>query len=221
MKIAGLDLSPNSSGVTVFDVNKSLEVVKTDYMGFTTVKKNECQNVHFYHDKKSFNNNVEKYVWMHDLILEKLKDVEYVAIEDYAYAGIGKVFNIAEFAGSLKEMLYRNNMKIRLYDPTSIKMYFTSRGDADKISMSDKYDSFTCNYKHKLNHLPKVTNPKGNSPTSDIIDSFVICDLLLLELKLRSGLVLLKDLQTHEIKLMNRVTTTHPVNILAQEFIGK
>ena len=220
MKIAGLDLSPNSSGVTKFTLDEKFNVIESDYLGFTTVKKNECDKIHHYKNN-DFENYIEKTIWMRDKIDVFLDDTDYIAIEDYAFAARGRVFHIAEFAGIQKEMAYEAGRHIRLYDPGSIKIYADGRGNCDKISMSDAYENSTLLYKHDLKHLPEVNKSNGNSPTSDVIDSFFICDLLLLELKLRNGLVDLKTYPQKVIKVFNRTSPSFPDNILSRDFMVK
>lgn len=220
MIIAGLDLSPNSSGLTKFELDNELNVIKSEYMGFTTVKKNSCENIHYY-NPKHFNNYLDKVVWMKGKIQTFINDCSFIAIEDYAFSSVGKVFNIAEFAGIIKEMAYNLLISIRLYDPNSIKIFATDKGNCDKLSMYDAFEKLSVPYKHSMTHLPEVNKGNGVSPTSDIIDSFFICELLLLELKLRKGLVYLKNYPEKVIKVMNRTTKSNPVNILAQDFIVK
>lgn len=221
--ICGLDLSPNSSGATKLILDEKFNVIKSDYLGFTTTKKySHDENIHYYNNSSknpTYHHYFSKFVWMKEKIAEFTKDCDYVAIEDYAFAGIGKVFNIAEFAGMIKLHLFENNKKVRLYDPGSIKIFATDRGNCDKISMNDAYEELYCDYKMNLSHLPIVDISKGRSPTSDIIDSFFIVELLYLELQLRKALVNLTDYSEQIIKVMNRVTKSRPENILSTEFI--
>lgn len=220
MIIAGLDLSINSSGLTKLYLDNECNVIKTEFMGFTTTKKHERENV-FYYKKDQFTNYIEQNFWMLEKIQPFIEDVEYLAIEDYAFGAKGQVFHIGEFIGFLKHTFFSNNKKIRLYDPNSIKLFASGRGQCDKLSMYESFIECEDLYKPDLRDLPVVETSKGKSPTSDIVDSFYISKLLLYEMKLRKGLILLKDLDENSIKVFNRVTKNNPINILAQDFIEK
>lgn len=213
MKIVGIDNSVNSPGVVWFELDEKLEVKRKNYLGFTTVKKNASSNIiHF--KKKDFSNDIEQYLWMRDIIFETvkedLKDIpDYMAIENYSFASKGKVFNIAESTGALKVKFFENEVPIRLYDPASIKMYFSGAGNADKPKMKEAYDK-----------LPELERFKENI-NEDVIDAFAICKLLNLELKLRKGLIKLYDLDENTIRVFNRTTKAHKENLLVEEYIQK
>ena len=67
-----------------------------------------------------------------------------------------------------------------------------------------------------MTHLPEF-----KSPRNDIQDAWYIAKLLQLEIKLRSGLIMLHDLPEHEIVVFNRCTKKYPVNLLARDFLQK
>lgn len=229
IKIAGLDLSKNSSGISKFVLNEELEMDGAPtYIGFSTTKKNEKELMSgsrvFHYKKEWFKNGFEKNYWFRDRILDFVKDCEYVAIEGYAYAGKGEVFDISEFTSTIKNSLYDLGIKMRIYDPNSIKM-FAVKGNADKLDMYEAIlkmkDSLTCFDMSDLPIVDEKHRKKGVSPTSDIVDSYFIARLLWQELKLRKALVKLKDLPEAVIRVFNRVTDSQPVNILDQDFISK
>lgn len=214
MIITGLDLSQNGSGCVKFELDKNLNIIKKDYLGFTHVKKNSSKNVLFY-SKKQFRNYFEQNEWMKNHILDFCKDVEFCSIEDYAFSALGRITFLAEFEGLVKYSLYQEGKKIRLYDIASIKMYACDNGGATKEDMIDKYDKDALD-PLKLNYLPRFKSPK-----EDIVDAFWIVNLLLLELRLRKGLIQLSSLTEKQIQIFNRVTKSHPVNILATDFYHK
>lgn len=220
MKIAGLDLSLNSSGLVKYELKDDMSVSVVDTMGFTTVKKNSFDGVHHYRPK-DFDNSFDKTEWMFERMDKFLEDVEYVAIEDYAFGAVGKVFHIAEFIGYIKIRLYQQGKKIRLYDPNTIKMFATTKGVADKITMSDFFDAYKVSHKPDMKCMPLVNKGSGVSPTSDIIDAFFICELLYKELQLRKAVIDLKNEPEHVIRVFNKVTKSYPTNILGRDFIEK
>jgi hypothetical protein len=218
MIIVGLDLSPKSPGCFKYTLDDDMKPIDFDHLGFTDVKKNEKDKIHFYHKKNTFNNYIDREHWMLEHITKFCEGADYVSIEDYAFAAKGRVFHIAEFAGLVKYNLYRNNMKLRLYDPGSIKLFATTRGNCDKISMYEAFQE-SGNMKFDLKGLPVVNRPSGKSPTSDLVDAYYCANLLLVELTIREGLKTVKDYGKDVIQVFNRVTVAHPTNILSQDFI--
>jgi len=160
---------------------------------------------------------------MCDRIVDWCKDCEYVAVEDYAYGksgAMGLIFNLAEFEGNVKISLFNDGKKLRWYAVNQIKKFFTEYGLSDKISMYQAWQNLTSK-KPDLSDLPEVDNGHGVSPTSDIVDSFAICEYLRTELCLRRGILLLKDLSTKKIECFNACTTEHPQGLLVADFISK
>lgn len=218
MIIVGADLSMNGSGLVKLYLDDDLKVYKTDRMGFCSVKKYESDGIYLYR-KKDFKHRYNATKWM----LEKIKDfvspANYIAIEDYAFGASGNNFDIGEFIGQIKYMVFANDIPMRLYDPNSIKKFATGKGNADKISM---YDSFinVNDIKPDIKGLPIPNKGSGVTPTSDIIDAYWIAMLLRQELSLRKGIDILRDLDENLISIFNRVTKSNPVNILDQDFIN-
>ena len=220
MKIAGLDLSINGSGCVRLELDKNLDIINKEYLSFTQVKKNSTKEI-LYFSKKQFKNNFEQNAWTVANIFKICEGCEYVAIEDYAFGAKGMVFHIGEFIGEIKRFMYwgwdKNNQgtNLRLYDPCSIKMWATDRGNATKEDMVDAYDKI-----HKDPFKLTFLNRFG-SHKEDIVDAYFIATLLVTELKLRKGLTQLKDLTEKQIQIFNRTTKSHPTNILATAFYHK
>ena len=104
----------------------------------------------------------------------------------------------------------------RKYDPNSVKMHFTSNGAAKKNLMAIHY----LKKEHQLKDF-KFNLDSIKSPVEDVVDSYAVATLLQLELKLRKGIIQLRDLSEKQIQIFNRVTKSNPTNILSQDFISK
>lgn len=227
MIIAGLDVSLTSPGVVkaVLD-DSTLDIVDMTWLGFTTVAKdhkNSKGSLKFY---KKFPNYFERSIYIRDSILYFLFGkscfVDYAAFEDYPYGGVsGQVFHIGGFTEIIKLELYQLGASLRLYDITLIKKLATFRGNADKLAMYDEFINIPVEHRIDISDLPKVETSKGKSPTSDIIDAYYIMKLLQTELKLRRGLLSLRDMSENMNWIFNRVTKTSDENILTREFIKK
>lgn len=216
MIIIGADISVNSPGFVKFELDNNLDISKKSYFGFTQVKKHESENIHYF-KKDMFNNDYSQFEYM----LQKIKlfadVVDYLSFEDYAFSAVGRITQIAEFSSVIKMDFYRNNTKLRAYDIPSIKMFATGKGNGDKLYMEDAYNALQSTEKFDLSHLPN----KGKSPASDIIDAFWIAKLLQTELKLRKGLIALKDLTEKQIQIFNRTTKSQKENLLSTDFYSK
>ena len=192
------------------------------YYGFTNKKKLEQDHI-LYYNNKDFNSDYAKYNWMRDKIMEWTKDIEYAAVEDYAYGksgALGQIFSLAEFEGNIKLKWIELGKKMRLYSVNSNKKFFSGYGLSDKIGMRDAFDKWT-ETKPDLRSLPEVDNGKGVSPTSDICDAYALCEFLRCELKLRAGIIQLHQLPKHQIECFNICTKETPTGLLTAPFITK
>ena len=192
------------------------------YYGFTNKKKLEQDHI-LYYNNKDFNSDYAKYNWMRDKIMEWTKDIEYAAVEDYAYGksgALGQIFSLAEFEGNIKLKWIELGKKMRLYSVNSNKKFFSGYGLSDKIGMRDGFDKWT-ETKPDLSTLPEVDNGKGVSPTSDICDAYALCEFLRCELKLRAGIIQLHQLPKHQIECFNICSKSCPTGLLTAPFITK
>jgi len=225
MIICGVDMSVNSPAVVRFELDEEFNVVNKKYLTFSQVKKyggesSEGKVISF--KKASFAENINQYTFMRDMIIETIGEADYVAFEGYAYSAMGQVFDIAEATASVKIGLFDSDIPFRIYDISSIKMFATTNGNADKISMEEEYEKLGVDEKFNLSFLPMVHEKKSGNPKDNIVDAFFVCKLLHTEMKLRHGRMTLKDLDhPKKIGLFNRVTKSNPVNILDTEFIKK
>ena len=93
--------------------------------------------------------------------------VEIVAMEDYALGAHGKVFNIAECTGVLKQFMMMTGIKFYTFPPCYVKKTFFGKGNAVKEDMGMAY-------KQKYGVDISVLFEKDgswDSPMSDIVDS--------------------------------------------------
>lgn len=159
-----------------------------------------------------------------ELDVTYLPDV-YYSIEGYAM-GMGskntnRLLQIAELTGVVKNTIYGCGSKMRIHDPKTVKL-FACHGSANKIEMRE---AAAQNGFEIPDNLFKVKKSKGrpddlDGPGTDVIDAYWLGQMLVLELRLRDGLIVMSDLPHNQIKVFNRVTKTYPVNVLARPFIG-
>jgi len=68
-------------------------------------------------------------------ITELLDDIEFVAIEDYAYSAYGSMTNLAELSGIVKYYLYKIKKPFFLLATTALKKFVMGKGNAPKEAM--------------------------------------------------------------------------------------
>ena len=218
MKITGIDNSKNSPGIVKFIIDdETFKIIGLDYLGITTTssknpKSEVTKNCLRLYDKEI--DDYEKINFMSDNILNFVKDCEYVAFENYAYSSTGMIFDLAESTGILKWRIYNENKKLRFFAPSLIKMFATTKGNADKQKMIETYK----NIGNPLN-LPNSLLEKH--PFEDIIDAYFITKLLYMELSIRRGFIKLHELNEEQIRPFNHISNSQKVNLLSLDFIQK
>lgn len=229
MKIAGLDLSVTSSGVVIEEVDDKFDIVGIERHGFTTVQKNAILNGIEYYSYDDYRNTYQRYAHLQTKILEWCKDCEYISVEAYAISKGqgGRVFDLAEYEGYIKQELFRQGKKLRFYPPNQNKKLFSEYGNADKIRMKNalveknekkSYGNILLN----ISDLPPVLDgKKGKAPTSDIIDAFSLAESLRLELKLKFGIEKIDDQPKFIKEVFLTTTQEHPLGLLNTDFIYK
>lgn len=238
MKISAIDNSLKSPGITIFELDGNHEIINIDYFSVMCdkPKKKDPPKAHRDSDNiitlKGYKDFYDRIYRKNNFITHYLLDCSYTAIEGYSYGSCGgSLYQIGENTGLLKSMLYQSNIAIRIYEPSSIKMFFTGKGNATKYDMFDTYMSLNnpLGLSNKLvgmgieanEHFKKIGKKKNFNPTEDIIDSYAICYLLYTELLLRKGLIDLKTLSDKQIQVFNKIHKNTKTNILDEDFIKK
>jgi len=223
MIIVGIDYSMSSPGLVKCELDDNLDIIRSDYAGYSSVLKTSKLDSNITHFKKEmFNNNLDRFLKLSQLSIDFINSwgtPDYVAIEDYAMgSNSGMNFTIGEATMAMKTLVYNSGSKFRLYSPSAIKKFATGKGNAKKFDMKDAYDKLdhqSVGY-FDLSHLPENKNP-----SEDIIDAYWIMTLLKTELKIRAGLISLKDLNLKQIEVFNSVTKGNPENLLTRDFLTK
>jgi Holliday junction resolvasome RuvABC endonuclease subunit len=193
--ICGIDASTNSTGVVKLTLDDNFNVIEKDYLGFVQTEKYKTEKIRFHHKENAFKNLPEKWNFMTSNIISFISAADYIAQESYSYGSKGAaIFEIGEISGIIKQKIWDFGIKHRLYEPTTIKMFATDNGKSNKIDMYSAYMDLKDGF--DLSKFPVPVKSDGASPTSDIVDAHWIALLLLLELKIRNGIVKVDDLPT-------------------------
>lgn len=186
MRLLGLDLSITHSGAVFIDVDDEYNIVNSDWLSFTTVRSLSSDKCIYYNPKDyTYAERYAKYAFMHTHLLDFCKSADVIGIEDYAFgASVGRVFDLAEFEGWLRQELWKLGKPIYLYSPSTVKKLFTGYGDADKLSMWEAFLKMK-EVKPDLTSLPEVSDGKRGKPTtSDVVDAYAVVYCLKTELSL-------------------------------------
>lgn len=170
MIVAGVDYSLTSPAVCVHDGSEW-----------------NYDNCTFYYFKKKKEKDTKKFVgfeypewtcdqhryenlsaWTLDVAFHH--SVEKCFIEGYAFGAVGRVFNIAENGGYLKQRMWLCGIDFDVVAPTVIKKFATGKGNASKEGM---YESFIDETGVDIRVELDIINNSWN-PVSDIIDAYYI-----------------------------------------------
>lgn len=189
MRILGLDLSITSPGFCIMDVNEDdgYRIRQIDLHGFTKTDKwkFEGDGLVIHQFPKDYNQHPSHYrpTLVYNIVEPYLKYIDYVAVEDYAFGAKGKVFDLAEFAGSMKNYMYDRRIPIKKFPPMTVKLCATGSGAADKVLMGMAFNQTVP--KELINpHFYELA--EYSSPSSDLVDAFYMANTLRLELSYRN-----------------------------------
>ena len=176
--IIGIDYSMTSPAVCV--CNNPFTYENCRFMFITKNKKLAIKHTPSIEGLQTFEykDNLERFTRLADITCEwimnqpgALMKRNHIGIEGYAFGAKGQVFNIGENTGILKFKLAEkvaNTMSI--YAPSEIKKFATGKGNANKMLMYEAFVEETGDDLKILFNSPY----KGQSPVSDIIDSYYI-----------------------------------------------
>ena len=131
-----------------------------------------------YEYKIHYKDNLERFTKLADMTVEWILEQptailmrNYDGLEGYAFGAKGQVFNIGENTGILKFKLQKVASSVSVFAPSQIKKFATGKGNANKLLM---YEAFTEETGDDLAQLFGLDPYNGESPLSDIIDSYYI-----------------------------------------------
>jgi hypothetical protein len=97
-------------------------------------------------------------------------------MEGYSMGSKGQVYNIGENGGLLKHKLWKSNISFINPPPTTVKKFFSGKGNAKKDFMFHAL----VEREPECSILPALLECKiDSSPLSDVVDSYAMLDYLL------------------------------------------
>ena len=140
----------------------------------------------------------------------------YVAIEEYAYNSQAQTFSRAEVQGALKRELFRWGFAQRYHDPTSVKMFATNHGHAQKEEIQlhvAEQDMAAFSIIMKSTPFPEAQE--------DLCDAWVLAQMVRKEWLVRAGALDMRSVTDGERRVFNRTTKTNPINVLDRPWIQR
>lgn len=179
MIVAGLDWSMSAPAICVYDTKKEFTFNNCQFFFYMAKAKYDKSfaNIHGFMSTewKDEQERFDKISEWGITILKKYH-VNQACLEGYSMgSSAGRVFNIAENIGLLKWKMWKANIPFITPAPTQVKKHFTGKGNAKKELM---YESLTTEQPDvKLTDL--LNCKSGDSPISDIVDSYAMVSFLL------------------------------------------
>lgn len=170
MNIAGIDYSLTTPSICVVPFHKDWSFDDCTFYFLTAKSKLALSHLHGkivgklhypYTSEEQRHSNIAQWA------IDRLNHVEFIVVEDYAFAAKGKVFNIAENTGLLKHQLWRFQKSFQTIPPTVIKKFATGKGNSNKEAM---YEAFLKETGCDLLALFDTTTVA--SPVNDVADSY-------------------------------------------------
>ena len=170
--VTGIDYSMSSPSICVH-VGKTWCLTNCKFYFLTSKKKHIFNSTAFCGEMhKDYSSQEERFDNISEWAVNVIPRDAKVFMEGYSYASSGVVFDIAENTGLLKHKLWTFAQEIVLFSPPSIKKFASGKGNSNKIAMFDAFLKETCF------DLQKTFSCNiGDSPMSDIIDSYYVAKL--------------------------------------------
>jgi Holliday junction resolvasome RuvABC endonuclease subunit len=137
----------------------------------------------------------------------------FVGIEDYAIsAQSNSAYQIGEIGGIARLAALSAGARLRLHDPMTVKMFGAHLGNAEPEAVAA-----AVRYRWPETH---VWDALADLPRIDLACAYVVARMVLVETKLRSGSLQLKDLEHEkEIAVFQRATSSNPISLLGRDWI--
>lgn len=232
VRIQGWDVSLEHAGFVELDGVGRLRNYwyMTNLVGSMKRKPRNSARSHTSKSKDKQQRSVERLIHIAKFIKSVVlcRTPHYIGIEDYALREAQGAHQLGEIGGIARMLAYMSGAKMRLHDPTTLKMYATHDGACSKEYMRHKclerwkLDEFLDCDQPKAIPTKKNPDPKPNLQTSgDLVDAYAIARMVWIEIEIRAGRIPLKRLHEKERRVFMRVTRSFPVNLLDREWIQK
>lgn len=170
MMYAGIDYSMSCPSITI---GNSTDFKKCKTFFYTKKKKHEGAFPHNIYGmlENPYESEMERFDNISEwamAIMKKFKVTD-VCIEGYSMGSKGRVFNIAENAGLLKYKLWKQGITFHSPPPTTVKKFFSGKGNSGKEQMHEAFVEKT-----GVDIAKIFAQKEDSNPVSDIVDSYAM-----------------------------------------------
>ena len=169
--VVGIDYSMSSPSICVH-VGDEWSFDSCKFYFLTSKKKYLVKDQKFCgHPHTDFLSQEERFDNIASWALSNIPTESKISIEGYAFAAKGVVFDIAENTAILKHKMFKNKMlkDFSIVSPATVKKFATGKGNSNKVIM---HEFFVKEVGFRIDNY--FGCPAGQSPISDIIDSYYI-----------------------------------------------
>ena len=171
----GIDYSLTSPAITTYTGN-NFNIKDCKFYSLTEKKKYLkadppyyfAQYPDFYSSEEERFNLISD--WAFNIIFNFPPIETIIGIEDYSFGSKGRVFGLAENTGLLKHKLWKAGYIHHKFSPSTIKKLATGKGNSTKDIIAECLKQQT-----GVDISFQIDCKIGNSPSSDIIDSYYVC----------------------------------------------
>lgn len=168
-RVVGIDYSMSSPSICVH-IGNTWSIANCKFYFLTQKKKCTMNTKMFRGDYQlDYDSQQSRFAQLAEWAIKNIPKDAKVFIEGYAYASKGVVFHIGENTGILKHRLWSEDITFEEVSPPAIKKFATGKGNANKLAM---YESFVEQTQLDISALIQCN--EGDSPMSDIIDSYYV-----------------------------------------------
>lgn len=202
--ILGIDPSLNGSAFIKF---KNFKVI--DFYFFTNVPKTAASCKQGILNKEIGMKRLDIVLKEYENYLKDNKDIDYVAIEDYAYgAKSNSIFQIGGLGEAIRLVTYRSGIPYRDFEPSKVKKFAIGEGKAEKSQMvlQAYKDGFDVG--------------KYGKSGEDLADAYWIAKMLCTELFIRKDKNYIKSLSKNRADTFITVSKAFPTPLINRPFIS-
>ena len=187
MRFVAADWSMSAPAFAIYDTNDGpFTFLNTRHFYLTDTKKHALQlpNLSVYGDKiPTWETNEQRWNFLSGRLIDAIDAyvqeygglTSYFAIEGYAFGShAGSVHQIAENAAVLKHKIYCRGIPIEVYNPSTVKKWYSGKGNAKKDEL---YKVFVEKEHIKLRDYFDLPEAQWE-PLAGIIDSWIILSML-------------------------------------------
>lgn len=222
MGILGIDLSLNHAGFV--ELNSSGRVEWFAFVSDTRAAADREHGVYLPRSKVDDRQQagIERLAWWSRYLRQALDHVAplVVGIEDYAFlAQSNAAYQLGELGGVARLAALGAGARLRLHEPQTVKMFGTGSGAATGQLVAHAVRAEIGDLFAACNQPAKPGKAQNTLPEEDLAAAYVVARLVWTEIELRAGRMALSSLDEQRLRVFNRCTKAHPINLLARDWL--